>query len=420
MAAGAMVLAGAQAVAQQPVVQPLPGEGAPSLSSALLRLGRDPRDTGALIDAGNAALAMGDTDAAIGFFTRADKIAPNNAAIQAGLAGARVRAEDPFSAIPLFQAAERNGRISADLLADRGLAYDLVADNPSAQRYYRQAIAEGAGTEATRRLALSLAIAGQRREAEATLAPLLDKQDRAAWRTRAFMLAILGREEEAVSVVRATMPPEIATGIAPYLRYMRQLTPAQQAAAANLGHFPRAFEIGHDDPRIAQYAPPTRVAAADAPLVPAGQPLGASTRDKARRDKPRHDAGHLVEQPAGAPPAALPSPEPTRLARAPEPVRTSGELPPVAPSPSMTTSPAPPTVLRPPAPAALPATMPAPSPASPPARGTATPAPMAVRAPAVAPAPVPPAPPRAVAPPAPPRPVSTPVPGFAGVGAPST
>ena len=147
----------------EPVVQPLPGEGPPTLSSALLRLGRNPHDTAALIDAGNAALAMGDTDAATGFFTRADRLMPNNAAIQAGLAGARVRAEDPFGAIPLFQSAERNGAIPVELLSDRGLAYDLVADNASAQKYYRQAIAASAGDEATRRLAVSLAIAGDRR-----------------------------------------------------------------------------------------------------------------------------------------------------------------------------------------------------------------------------------------------------------------
>ncbi|MBU6269171.1 MAG: tetratricopeptide repeat protein [Sphingomonadales bacterium] len=356
------------------------------------------------MDAGNAALAMGDTDAAIGFFTRADKMLPNNPAIQAGLAGARVRGEDPFSAIPLFQTAERNGPIPPDLLADRGLAYDLVADNAAAQRTYRQAIAAGAGTEATRRLALSLAIAGDKREAETTLAPLLAKQDRAAWRTRAFLLAIMGREDEAVATVRQTMPAEIATAIAPYLRYMRQLTPAQQAAAANLGHFPRASEIGHDDPRIAAFAPPVRVAAADAGLVPAGAPLGANGKDKSRKEAKRK----------GAEPAALPAPEPTRLARNEEPARNGGELPPVAPSPSVTTSAPPPTALR-----AVPTTLPAPAPV--PRVAAATPR---VVSPAPTPAPAPqPAPrvavatPRVTAPAAAPRPAVSGAPAFSGPAA---
>jgi hypothetical protein len=73
---------------------------------------------------------------------------------------------------------------------------------------------------------------------ETTLAPLLQKQDRAAWRTRAFAFAILGREDEAEAIARSTMPTELANGMAPYLRFMRKLTPAQQAAAANLGRFP--------------------------------------------------------------------------------------------------------------------------------------------------------------------------------------
>jgi Flp pilus assembly protein TadD len=258
------------------------------LSYALGRLNHNPRDTEALILAGNAALATGDTDAAVGFFTRADRLSPDNPRVQAGLAGAKVRAEDPFSAIPLFIAAEKGGPISPELLGDRGLAYDLIGDNANAQQYYRQALANGAlggaGAEVSRRLALSLAIVGDRRGSETVLATLLQKQDRAAWRTRVFVLAILGYEEEAVSTAKSVMPPDLALEIAPYLRYMRRLTPAQQAAAANLGHFPQAAEIGHDDPRVAQYArlvDRSRLAranaGADRRLVPAGAPWGISS-----------------------------------------------------------------------------------------------------------------------------------------------
>jgi len=380
----------------EPVVQPLPGEGPPTLSSALLRLGRNPHDTAALIDAGNAALAMGDTDAATGFFTRADRLMPNNAAIQAGLAGARVRAEDPFGAIPLFQSAERNGAIPVELLSDRGLAYDLVADNASAQKYYRQAIAASAGDEATRRLAVSLAIAGDRRGAEAALAPLLDRKDRSAWRTRAFVLAILGREDEAISVVRATMPAELATGIAPYLRYMRQLTPAQQAAAANLGRFPRASEIGHDDPRVAQYAPPKPVRVAVAEAAP------VDPRAKSRNDRKRRRGG---DSSTSADPAMIDRseapPEPTRISRAVEPAQPlTGELPPVQSAPSTAPSTAMPTRLR-----SVPATLPNARPTSAPAAIAAAPAPAPASTPTPAPTPVRTAP----ATPAP-TPAPTPVP----------
>ncbi len=278
-----------------------------TLSEALVRLNQNPRDTQALIAAGNAALAAGDTDAAVGFFTRADRLLPDNPRIEAGLAGAEVRAEDPFSAIPLFAAAERSGPIPPEWLADRGLAYDLVGDNVSAQRYYNQALANGASDEVIRRLALSLAISGDRRASETVLAPVLQKRDRAGWRTRIFALAILGYEEEAVTTAKSTMPPDMALEIAPYLRYMRQLTPAQQAAAANLGHFPQASEIGHDDPRVAQYARAadrSRLASADRGLIPAGAPLGraqgSATADQTDRRHKGRVQGPDVAQLASA------------------------------------------------------------------------------------------------------------------------
>jgi Flp pilus assembly protein TadD len=270
-------LAASISAVAQPVVQAVPGAQNRGLNAALARLAANPRDGGALIDAGNAALAMNDIDAAIGFFTRAEQVVPGDPRAKAGLAGAYVRNEDPFTAIRLFNEAELQGPLPSALLADRGLAYDLVGDNPTAQRIYRQA--GPYNDEATRRLALSLAISGDLRGSEAALSPLLTRQDKSAWRVRAFSLAIRGEQTQAVSIANATMPATLAAGIAPYLRYMPQLTRAQQAAAANLGRFPRASEIGHDDARIAQYAPPSsgRLATgADAGLVPSGQPLGRS------------------------------------------------------------------------------------------------------------------------------------------------
>lgn len=280
----ALVLAAASVpAAAQPVVQAIPGAENRALNAALARLAANPRDGGALVDAGNAALAMNDVDAAIGFFTRAEQIVPGDARAKAGLAGAYVRNEDPFTAIRLFDEAERQGPLPSALLADRGLAYDLVGDNATAQRYYRQAGPNN--DEALRRLALSLAISGDQRGSEAALSPLITRQDKSAWRTRAFSLAIRGEQTQAVSIANATMPATLASGIAPYLRYMPQLTRAQQAAAANLGRFPRASEIGHDDPRIAQYAaatPRRPATGADAGLVPAGEPLGRNATSGAR------------------------------------------------------------------------------------------------------------------------------------------
>lgn len=307
--------------AAQPLVQALPQASAgQALNAALARLARDPRDLEALIDAGKAALGMGDVDAAVGFFARADQLSPNNMRVKAGLAGALVRSENPYDAIPLFAEAEKAGALDPALMADRGLAYDLVGDNATAQRHYRDSLALAPSDETTRRLAISQAIAGDRAGMELTLAPLLQRQDKAAWRTRTFALAILRKPEEAIAIADQTMPDDMAQSIAPYLRYMEKLTPAQQAAAANLGRFPRAADIGRDDPRVAAYSTPRRAGGVDGALVPAGKPLG------------RGRTGRLASDER----AGVPAPD-----RTPPPVFGADRTAPSVPAPTRQTTPAP-------------------------------------------------------------------------------
>lgn len=319
-----------------PVVQAVPA-GSISLNEALSRLARDPRDAHALIDAGKAALAMGDIDAAIGFFNRADQVSPGNPQVKAGLARALVRNENPYDAITMFAEAEKAGASGSDFAADRGLAYDLVSDNGAAQRFYRQALAQAASDEVTRRLALSLAIAGDKAASEATLTPLLQRQDKAAWRTRAFSLAILGQVDDAVAIANQSLTPELAGAISPYLRYLPRLTPAQQAAAANFGHFPRASEIGRDDPRVAQFAPRARpqVARADAALVPRGEPLGRTSR-KARNDRQVAQIPAPNLSPASRKTGTVAVAVPARAAP-PDPLPSRGDgVPPMSYSPAPT------------------------------------------------------------------------------------
>jgi Flp pilus assembly protein TadD len=336
-----------------PVVQPLPSRESLQLNAALSKLGRNPRDLDALIDAGNSALAMGDVDAAFGFFRRADQISPKNAKVKAGLAAAMVRKGDPVEAIALFDEAERAGANDSALAGDRGLAYDLVGDNATAQRYYHLALRGGPDDEITRRLALSLAISGDQPGVEMALLPLLRRQDKAAWRTRAFALAIMGKTDEAVRITKTILPEKLAGDIAPYLRYMPRLTPAQQAAAANLGDFPRASEIGRDDPRIAQLALEAGVkrspASADAGLVPQGEPLGRQpgSEEKASKQQKRSKksenraktASRKLPASSNEPPVRTepPEPQPARQAGpASEPALAASPekaVPPPAPEP---------------------------------------------------------------------------------------
>ena len=308
LVAGVLVLApcamaagqGSDAVSR-PVVQALPPPAASDLNTALMRLARNPEDAGALVDAGNASLKVGDIEAAIGFFSRADILRPGNARAKAGLGSAHVRSENPFDALLMFEEAEKAGIVPALIAGDRGLAYDLVGDSIHAQELYRLALSQGPDDEVTRRLAISLAISGDRAGAEGTLRPLLDRRDLAAYRTRAFVMAILGDTKEALSIARVRLSPQTADALEPYLRYMPRLTAAQQAAAANFGHFPKAADIGRDDPRIASRGP-GRSRKADSALKPQGEPLGGKltygkreTRAEARRRLQQEEQARQAE-----------------------------------------------------------------------------------------------------------------------------
>lgn len=320
--ASTSALTPAAAQVSRPVVQAVPGGEGMRLNAALSRLASNPRDIDALIDAGVASLAAGDGDAAIGFYQKADALSPGNARIKAGLAGAYVLTGDPASAIPLFDAAEKLGMIDGERAADRGLAFDMVGDATTAQRYYHEALMAGPNDETSRRLALSQAIAGDRRGMEVTLGPLLQRQDKASWRTRAFALAILGQVDEAESIARSTMPADLAAAMTNYLRYMTKLTPAQQAAAANLGMFPRAAEIGRDDPRLAALVR-TRPVVAAASSRPA--PVKLAQRDEKKDRKDRKAKPAPVEPPVVKVASAAPV-----VPAVSSPAPSGGELPPVA------------------------------------------------------------------------------------------
>lgn len=343
-------------VSAQAVVQPLPPRAAGDLNDALRRLARSPRDLGALLDAGEASLAVGDLDAAIGFFVRGQDVAPENGRVMLGLARCFTLQRRPIEALRLFAEAEQAGIAESEMAADRGLAFDLVGDNASAQALYRAALAQGNDPETRRRLALSLAMTGQRKEFEATLLPLLQSEDRSAFRARAFGLAILGDADDAVGIAEALMPTDLALRMAPYLRYMPRLTRAQQAAAANLGAFPRANEIGRDDPAIASYGPSeSRIARGpDAALAPSGVTMGTNANAN-----------------AGATPVATPTPAPapqrqTRQQRrqAERSARTTAASDPLARTLARSTPAATPeraVAAPPPVPAPFPAPTPAPA-----------------------------------------------------------
>lgn len=302
------------------------------LSSALARIAANSGDASALRDAGRASIELDDYRAALGFLVRAEQAAPRDGSIKAALGSVMVHMENPTRALDYFGEAQLLGAPERLFLSDRGLARDLLGQQDAAQRDYQLALSMAPSDEITRRYALSLGISGEADRAVQMLTPQLRAQDRGAWRLRAMILAMNGRNGEATEIVKATMPATLAQNILPYLTQMDRLNPAQQAAAAHFGRFPE----GNLGPR----RKPIQVAAA----TPAPAPAPATTdRRRGNSDRTRSSATALPapvqakrETPppvqarrvvnAAVPPPAAPPPA-AALPAAPLPVATPTAAP---------------------------------------------------------------------------------------------
>lgn len=219
------------------IVQPT-GNGAGSdLRRNLTTLAQNPRSVSALNGAGAAALEMGDADAALNFFARAADADPSSARARAGMAQALVRLERSSEALPLFTEAVRMGAPEAEIAADRGLAWDTLGFPARAQADYALSLRREDDSEVRRRLALSLAISGQRAEALRVIEPQLRANDRSAWRTQAFILALTGDATGAGQTARSMMPGA-AEALTPFLQRLASLSPSQKALAVHFGRFP--------------------------------------------------------------------------------------------------------------------------------------------------------------------------------------
>jgi len=337
---GGLFVAGA-AQSQPGQIQSLRPSGAENLSRNLSRLASNPRDIDALVGAGEAALDMDDMRAAAGFFGRADAIQPNNGRVKAGLARVMLKSQNPAEALRLFDQATRLGYGEATLLADRGLARDLTGDQTGAQHDYQAALKRAPeDAELLYRYAASLGISGQVDAAEKVLQPMLYKSDRAAWRYRAFILAMNNKQADARKIASQTMPAQLAAALTPYMEKMPYLTPAQKAAAVHFGHFPTNVS------RSLATAAPTPVAPASAAAAPvsnapsSNQPTSQlSTRSNVRSRSAR-------QAPAARPPAqstparaiaAMPAP-PSLAQASPAPRSAEVQGP---PAPTAVTAPTP-------------------------------------------------------------------------------
>jgi tetratricopeptide (TPR) repeat protein len=254
----------------------LEAPGARELQEAMRRIALRPTDADALADAGNASLLLGDPNAALNFFTRANALQPASGRIKAGLAAATVRTENPFEALRLFDEAIRLGVTERAIAADRALAFDLLGNFDRAQIDYKLASTAFVSDTLIIQQAISLSLLGRKEEADGMLVPLLKKENPSAWRARAFMLAARGNLAESERVAQSFLDQDSARRVERYLRLMPQLTNAQQAAAIHLGHFP-ANNIGRDSEAVRTVAATIPPVPTTGPgrLIPAGTPLGA-------------------------------------------------------------------------------------------------------------------------------------------------
>jgi tetratricopeptide (TPR) repeat protein len=265
--------------APPPPAAPLPG-AIESPEAALARnvrlIAANPKNFQALVAAGQAALATGDTQAAVGFFGRAEEVSPQSWQPQAGMGAVMVAMGDPQAAMPYFARAQSYGATQLQIAVDRGLAFDLMGDQAKAQSDYRVALQGAQADEARRRLALSLAISRDIKGAAATIEPLLLRRDQEALRTNAFVLALAGDREGARRTIDAAMPGAGAR-FEPFFKMLPVLRADEKAAAVHLGIFPTDASQ-----RYAQAEPVPMSSVVS--ISNSSQPRNAAGQGKARQD----------------------------------------------------------------------------------------------------------------------------------------
>lgn len=292
----------APALAQTGFV-PATNPDADRLAQEMRVLAADPRDVRALLEAGNLSARLGDTAAALAFFARAETIDPTNPRILSGRGSTLVRMERPGEALRLFQTAEARGLAVREYAADRGFAYDLLGQPVLAQTDYKLALQGERDDETVRRYALSLGITGHVEEAMRQLDPLLRKSDRAAWRARAFTLAMNGDIPGAERIATSMMPGNMGASLAPFFRKLANLAPVDRAFAVHFGQFsPTAARLADARlaPALPRYAPAATRPVQMAQAQPVRAPETAASQGRDRRSRRERDVAPAARRPASA------------------------------------------------------------------------------------------------------------------------
>lgn len=325
--ASALVLGAPPALAQGEVVQ-AHNPDADALATQMRVLAENPRDVEALLAAARLSTRLGDLSGALALLQRAESIEPNNPRIASNRAAVLVRQERPGEALRLFQRAEQQGVDVREFAADRGFAYDLLGQPLLAQRDYKLALATRREDELVRRYALSLGISGNRAEAERELDQLLRAQDRAAWRARAFILAMNGDVPGAEKISETMMPGAAGKNLVPFFRRMATLPVADRAFAVHFGELsptPARLADARLAPSLPAYSAPVQVAQTQ-PVKSAATPAPVREDPRVRRTPTRSAPVQIAKaetppvRPVPSTPApTYPAPAPAASYRAPTP-----------------------------------------------------------------------------------------------------
>ncbi|WP_239017749.1 SPOR domain-containing protein [Sphingomonas aracearum] len=311
-------------------VQQTENPEADELASQMRVLATEPTNVAALVRAAEITTDLGDLTAAKGFLDRASRILPNDGRMKAAQGGWLVASERPGEALQRFAEAERAGWPVRSFAARRALAWDLVGQQGRAQRDYKLALAGGRNDETERRYALSLAIAGQRDAALEVIDAQLRRSDRAAWRTRAFILALGGDQSGATRISSSMMPGAMVQGMQAFFARLPTLSPAEKAFAVHFGEV-RTTPQRIADARLAPALPQLAVEVAPTRAAPVSVPVqvaAVSSRKKKKDRKVKPGRVQLAGQSPAPVPAPLPAPPSYAVASAPVPVPPPAALAP--------------------------------------------------------------------------------------------
>lgn len=308
--AAASPAAAIQATNPYGAAQPYKESPANALARHVRSLAASPRSLPALLGAGNAALELGDTQAALTFFARAEEVAPRDGRAKAGMGSAFVQSEQPQAALKFFAEALTMGVPTYAVAKDRGLVYDVLGDQVRAQADYTLVLSLGRDPETERRMALSKAISGDREGALALLEPQVRRHDRAGWRARAFVLALTGDTAEAVKAAAAFMPRPQVSAMEPFLALLPRLNPAERAMAVHFGRFPQNAALRPEAEQVAAV-----------PATSAGEPDKRQPALGKSRNRSGRTAARSRQQATNPAPAGSSLPSPSAIVQA-QPVQT--------------------------------------------------------------------------------------------------